>query len=79
MGKEKVNEKVRMNAEEIKGHLVDLIAGNRHIQKQGKTPIGLNIEGEAGLGKTSVVMQFAEEQGLQMVSEILQKLRNWET
>ena len=74
MGKEKVNEKVRMNAEEIKGHLVDLIAGNRHIQKQGKTPIGLNIEGEAGLGKTSVVMQFAEEHGLQMVKRNLAEI-----
>ena len=67
MASKKEKLRIRMNAEEIKLHLVDLIAGNRYIQNQGKTPIGLNIEGEAGLGKTSVVMQFAEEHGLQMV------------
>jgi hypothetical protein len=76
MAKEKVSEKVRMNAEEIKGHLTDLVAGNRHIQKQGKIPIGLNIEGEAGLGKTSVVMQFAEENGLQMVKRNLAEIED---
>jgi len=72
MGKEKA--KVRLNAEEIKGHLKDLIAGNRYIQAQGKTPIGLNVEGEAGLGKTSVVMQLAEEMGLQCVKRNLAEI-----
>ena len=74
MASKKDKVKVRMNAEEIKLHLKDLVDGNRFIQKQGKTPIGLNIEGEAGLGKTSVVMQFAEEQGLQMVKRNLAEI-----
>lgn len=41
--------RVRLNSDEIKVHLKDLVDGNRHIQAQGKIPIGLNIEGEAGL------------------------------
>ena len=47
MAKERV--KVKMNADEIKDYLKHLITNNRFIQAQGKIPIGLNIEGEAGL------------------------------
>lgn len=76
MAKAKDKARVRLNSDEIKAHLKDLVDGNRHIQKQGKIPIGLNIEGEAGLGKTSVVMQFAEENGLQMVKRNLAEIED---
>lgn len=62
MAKDKV--RIRLNADEIKEHIKDLIEGNRYIQAQGKVPIGLNVEGEAGLGKTSVVEQTAKELGM---------------
>lgn len=76
MAKAKEKARVRLNSDEIKVHLKDLVDGNRHIQAQGKTPIGLNIEGEAGLGKTSVVMQFAAEHGLQMVKRNLAEIED---
>lgn len=72
MAKDKV--KVQLSADEIKEHLRHLIMNNRFIQKQGKIPIGLNIEGEAGLGKTSVVLQFAEEMGMWCVKRNLAEI-----
>jgi len=61
MASKKEKMEVKLNADEIKIHLKHLINNNRHIQAQGKVPIGLNIEGEAGLGKTSIVIQLANE------------------
>lgn len=72
MSKERV--KVKMNADEIKDHLKHLIKNNQFIQAQGKIPIGVNIEGEAGLGKTSIVLQLAQEEGLQCVKRNLAEI-----
>lgn len=72
MSKEKA--KVQMNADEIKDHLKHLIANNKFIQEQGKVPIALNVEGEAGLGKTSVVIQTAQELGFQCVKKNLAEI-----
>ena len=40
-----------------------LIANNKHLIEQGKAPIAIGIEGSAGLGKTSILKQIAEELG----------------
>lgn len=72
MAKEKVQ--VKMNADEIKEHLKHLIKNNEFIQATGKVPIALNVEGEAGLGKTSVVIQTAEELKYQYVKKNLAEI-----
>jgi len=52
---------VKLNVEELKGFLKHVINNNQHIQKEGKIPTAVNIEGDAGLGKTSALIQLAKE------------------
>ena len=44
-----------------------IISNNQILQENGKMPIALEIQGESGIGKTSVVIQIAEELGLEVV------------
>ena len=44
---------VQLNVEELKGFIKHMVNNNQHIQKEGKVPVAINIEGDAGLGKTS--------------------------
>ena len=41
-----------------------LLDNNRKLEEQGLTPIAIGLEGEAGLGKTSLVQQVAEKRGM---------------
>lgn len=52
---------IEINASELKDVLTHLIKNNQEIQKEGKNPIAINVEGESGIGKTSAIMQLAEE------------------
>lgn len=63
----KAHAQVSLNTDELKGFIKHMINNNRHIQEQGKKPVAINIEGEAGLGKTSVILQIAEELKLQCI------------
>ena len=67
----KVKETLRMNADELKDHLKYVIDNNQFLQVRGILPIATCVEGHAGLGKTSVVMQLAQELGLQCVKRNL--------
>lgn len=58
---------VKLNGEEIKTFLSHIINTNKEIQAEGKVPIAVEIQGPAGLGKTSIAEQVAEEQGLKLV------------
>jgi hypothetical protein len=58
---------VELNADEIKNYLNHIVSNNRHIQKQGKTPIATEVIGESGLGKTSVTLQVTKELGMHHV------------
>ncbi len=40
---------VQLNAEELKGFIKHMVNNNQHIQAQGKVPVAVNIEGDAGL------------------------------
>lgn len=40
---------LELNAEELKGVLTHLIKNNIEIQKEGKKPIAVNVEGESGI------------------------------
>jgi hypothetical protein len=58
---------VKLNIEELKSFMGHMISNNQHIQAQGKVPVAVNVEGEAGLGKTSSIKQLAKEQGMDVI------------
>lgn len=41
-----------------------LLDNNKKLQEQGQTPIAIGLEGEAGIGKTSLIQQIAEKRGM---------------
>lgn len=55
---------VSLNIDEVKNRLTHIIENNRFLQKQGKIPIATAIDGISGLGKTSTIIQLANELGL---------------
>jgi len=58
---------VQLNAEELKSFIKHMVNNNQHIQAQGKVPVAVNIEGDAGLGKTSTILQLGRELGMDVV------------
>ena len=58
---------VELNIEQLKGFLKHIIANNRYLQSQGKVPVTVNVEGGAGIGKTSAISQIAKEDNLSFV------------
>jgi nucleoside-triphosphatase THEP1 len=58
---------VQLNVEELKGFIRHMVANNQYIQSQGKVPVAINIEGDAGLGKTSAIMQLGKELDMDVV------------
>jgi hypothetical protein len=58
---------VQLNIEELKDFLGHMVKNNQYIQTQGKVPVAVNIEGDAGLGKTSSLMQLAAEMNMAVI------------
>jgi hypothetical protein len=58
---------VQLNVEELKGFLKHIVGNNQYIQAEGKVPVAINVEGDAGLGKTSAVKQLATEMGMDII------------
>jgi MoxR-like ATPase len=58
---------VNLNIDELKGFMNHIIGNNRFLQSQGKNSVSVEVIGESGIGKTSSVLQLANEQGLNMV------------
>ena len=50
-----------MKASELKNVLRHVIRNNRKLEKEGKPKTAIEIKGESGLGKTSVVHQLTDE------------------
>jgi nucleoside-triphosphatase THEP1 len=65
---------VQLNVEELKDFIKHMVKNNQHIQAQGKVPVAINVIGEAGLGKTSAIMQLGKEMGMQVVKINLSQL-----
>lgn len=40
---------VKLNVEELKDFIKHMIKNNQHIQSEGKVPVAINVEGNAGL------------------------------
>ncbi len=58
---------VKLNSEEIVNFLEHIIENNRQIQADGKIPVAVEITGDAGLGKTTVISDFATTHNLDFV------------
>ena len=52
---------------EFKDTFKYLISNNRRLMESGKHPIAIGIEGAAGLGKTTVLEDLAEEMGMTFI------------
>ena len=61
------NAQVNLNIDEVKGFLTHIMTNNRFLQSSGKPPVAVEIIGESGIGKTSSVLQLANETGMNVV------------
>jgi hypothetical protein len=61
------NAQVNLNIDEVKGFLTHIMNNNRFLQSSGKPPVAVEIVGESGIGKTSSVLQLANETGMNVV------------
>lgn len=61
--KKKANIQSEINVKELKRIITHIINTNKVIQSNGQTPLALNVIGQAGLGKTSTIIQSAKEYG----------------
>jgi hypothetical protein len=58
---------VNLNIDELKGFLQHIISTNRSLQEQNKKPVAVEVVGDSGIGKTSTILQVAQENGLDLV------------
>lgn len=61
------NAQVNLNIDEVKDFLTHIVNNNRFLQKDGKPAVAVEIIGESGIGKTSSVLQLANEQAMNVV------------
>lgn len=54
----------QVTLDEFKDILKYLIKNNKELEDRGESPIAIGIEGEAGLGKSAILKQIAEELGM---------------
>ena len=58
---------LNLNIDEIKNVLNYIITNNKSLTEQNKKTTAVEIMGESGIGKTSMIMQLGEELGLDCV------------
>ena len=58
---------VNLNIEDLKGFVNHIITNNRFLQENGKGPVAIEVVGESGIGKTSTVVELAQENKLNFV------------
>lgn len=57
----------QINIDELGDIVRHLVSNNRSLQKRGLSPVSLEVEGDSGIGKTSVLKQLAHELDLNFV------------
>ena len=57
----------QLNINELKDFLAHIIENNKRLQETNKIPTAVEVVGESGIGKTSTVLQVAEEHELDCV------------
>lgn len=63
-----------VSMKDVKKLLNYTIDNNLELEKNGKVPIAISLESPAGIGKTSIIQQVAEERGMQFVKLSLHEL-----
>ena len=58
---------VNLNVTELKGFVNHIIRNNRFLQENGKGPVSIEVVGESGIGKTSTIVELAQENKLSFV------------
>lgn len=69
-----MSDQTQLNVGELKDFIKHMVKNNQHIQAEGKVPVAINIEGDAGLGKTSAIMQLGKELNMEVVKLNLSQL-----
>jgi len=71
MAKSKVtktaNASVSLNVHELKDFLKHIIDNNRYLQENNKPMVSTEVVGDSGIGKTSSIVQLADELGLNFI------------
>jgi len=67
MAKKSKHAKVSLNVKEAKLFLKHIINNNRYLQENHKPPVAVEVVGDSGIGKTSTIVQLAEELDLNFV------------
>jgi hypothetical protein len=65
---------INLNSDELKDFLKHIITNNQHLQSLNKKAVAVNVQGEAGIGKTTVIMDLGAELGLDVVKLNLAQL-----
>ena len=58
---------VNLNVTELKGFVNHIITNNRFLQKGDKSPVSVEVVDESGIGKTSTIVELAQENNLKFV------------
>jgi hypothetical protein len=66
MAKQK-KQQFSLNVNEAKTFLTHIVSNNRYLQNSNKPPVAVEIIGDSGIGKTSMVVQAANELDLNFV------------
>ena len=61
------NATVSLNVNELKDFLKHIIDNNRYLQESKKQPVSIEVVGDSGIGKTSAIVQLADELDLNFV------------
>jgi hypothetical protein len=62
-----MSKQVNLNIDELKETIYHVIDNNRFLQDNNKMPIAIEVMGDSGIGKTSTILQIAEELKLNCV------------
>lgn len=68
--------KISLNSEELKSFLNYIYKNNQLLTEKGLPVQAVNVEGEAGGGKTSTILQLAGELGMELVRKNLAELED---
>lgn len=58
---------VNLNIDELKDFIKHIVDNNRFLQNSGKNPVSIEVVGDSGIGKTSTILQLADELNLNCV------------
>jgi hypothetical protein len=70
------NNKISLNSEELKSFLTYINANNTVLIGKNLPAQTVNVEGEAGGGKTSTIIQFANEMNMEVIRKNLAELED---